>query len=260
MARLNLVVINTGKVPTFRRGNSVSYIDVTCGTQNTTRMIKEWKVLQTENLTDHAYIFCEVTNGGTGTSSYKSQSKKGSFCCDWHAFINELDLRTATMTATDKTSYQLCTKALREAYRNNTYRLSSDSAPYWWNNEIHKKRRECTAARRLLTRNAGNPKIPRECTATRRLLTRNAGNPKIPDNVKAEIESRYRAKKKEFCKQIRAAKRKCWSDLCGKLEEDVCGSAYKIAIRDMKSYPAYDIDSKDAHNRRALCSKKRRWL
>ncbi|KAK9731332.1 hypothetical protein QE152_g13730 [Popillia japonica] len=79
-------------------------------------------------------------------------SKKGSFCCDWDAFITELDLRTATMTATDKTSYQLCTKALREAYRNNTYRLSSDSAPYWWNNEIHKNRRECTAARRLLKR------------------------------------------------------------------------------------------------------------
>ncbi|KAI4454262.1 endonuclease/exonuclease/phosphatase superfamily [Holotrichia oblita] len=63
MSRLNLVVHNSGDTPTFHRGNSKSFIDVTCSTQRMVRMITAWEVLPIENLADHAYIAFKVNCG-----------------------------------------------------------------------------------------------------------------------------------------------------------------------------------------------------
>ncbi|XP_072398080.1 uncharacterized protein [Diabrotica undecimpunctata] len=53
---LDLVVLNTDLEPTFVRGDSRSYIDVTLATQGTARCVKDWAVLAEYTGTEHQFI------------------------------------------------------------------------------------------------------------------------------------------------------------------------------------------------------------
>nr|CAI5821092.1 unnamed protein product [Callosobruchus analis] len=48
IAEMNLVIWNDGKIPTFQRGQSYSFIDVTLATQDITRDLVKWEVLEAE--------------------------------------------------------------------------------------------------------------------------------------------------------------------------------------------------------------------
>ncbi|KAK9747141.1 hypothetical protein QE152_g5519 [Popillia japonica] len=128
------------------------------------------------------------------------------------------------MADTAKLSHQQCTKAIKAAYKNNVRRVAgSNTSPYWWNDTISTKRTECTSARRTLTRLARNNSVP--------------------DIVKTEAQKNYRMLKKQLCKLIRQEKRKQWLTLCKKLEEDIWGDGYRIAVRELKNLTPYDIPS-----------------
>ncbi|KAJ8949936.1 hypothetical protein NQ314_008098 [Rhamnusium bicolor] len=62
VAELDLVIINSGDVPTFERGSSRSFIDVTEATAKLAKKIKGWKVLLGEALTYHHHILFELEN------------------------------------------------------------------------------------------------------------------------------------------------------------------------------------------------------
>ena len=69
MAEINSIVQNEETTLTFIRGESKSYIDVTCATMKIAKDIKSWKVLDDEGeiLTYHQYIYFEIrktTNPG----------------------------------------------------------------------------------------------------------------------------------------------------------------------------------------------------
>ncbi|KAK9717100.1 hypothetical protein QE152_g24371 [Popillia japonica] len=72
IATLNMVIHNTGDTPSFCRGSSESYMDVTCSTQNVAHKMSEWQVLGPENLSDYAYILFEIVN-----SSGQKRPKQG---------------------------------------------------------------------------------------------------------------------------------------------------------------------------------------
>ncbi|KAK9729861.1 hypothetical protein QE152_g15703 [Popillia japonica] len=163
----------------FKKGDSTSYIDVTCSTQNIARNVKNWKVLEKENLSDHAYIFFEVSEGYTTKKHLRAEA----VACDWDAFTAELELTTLGLTEARKPLHEQYSKMIKEAYRNSTRRVSNAKpAPYWWNEDIDDKRHQCTSARRYLTRVAKKP---------------------IPAIDKTEAENRYRMLKRELCKLIR---------------------------------------------------------
>ncbi|KAG8290744.1 hypothetical protein J6590_076433 [Homalodisca vitripennis] len=61
IAEHNLVIHNVGS-PTFRRNDSMSYIDLTLTTEDIAGKVVKWKVLEEENLSDHAYISFELKN------------------------------------------------------------------------------------------------------------------------------------------------------------------------------------------------------
>ncbi|KAK9722659.1 hypothetical protein QE152_g19561 [Popillia japonica] len=61
--------------------------------------------------------------------------------------------------------------------------------------------------------------------------------------VKTEAQKSYRELKKQLCKLIRQEKRKQWLTLCKKLEEDIWGDGYRIAVRELKNLTPYDIPS-----------------
>lgn len=55
-----LTVANTGGEPTFARGTQASHLDVTAHSDSLTDRVKEWKVWDTENMSDHRYITFHV--------------------------------------------------------------------------------------------------------------------------------------------------------------------------------------------------------
>ncbi|KAK9754781.1 hypothetical protein QE152_g984 [Popillia japonica] len=104
--------------------------------------------------------------------------------CDWDAFSAEIDLRVAGMTNEERTSHQQCVKAINEAYKSSIRTTSLKPEPYWWNDTIQEKWRQCTCTRRILTSLKPEPywwndtiqEKWRQCTCTRRILTRAATN------------------------------------------------------------------------------------
>nr|CAI5849890.1 unnamed protein product [Callosobruchus analis] len=57
IAQSDLVVHNTGNKPTFSRGLTQSYIDVTISTSNLAKDIDKWEVLDEESLSNHHFIY-----------------------------------------------------------------------------------------------------------------------------------------------------------------------------------------------------------
>lgn len=52
----SLVTLNIGERPTFEKGASQSYIDVTMATEGVVRRTDKWQVLEEETLSLHNYI------------------------------------------------------------------------------------------------------------------------------------------------------------------------------------------------------------
>nr|CAI5869975.1 unnamed protein product [Callosobruchus analis] len=65
LAVMDMIVINDGLVPTFSRRGSKSFIDATFTTQALSRKAHNWEVLDSESLSDHRYIYFEVTTKKT---------------------------------------------------------------------------------------------------------------------------------------------------------------------------------------------------
>ncbi|XP_074041466.1 uncharacterized protein [Leptinotarsa decemlineata] len=57
---LDMVVLNEGSTPTFTRGATASYIDVTFATQKTSRLVHSWRVSTGESLSLHRHIFYDI--------------------------------------------------------------------------------------------------------------------------------------------------------------------------------------------------------
>lgn len=56
----NLVIVNHGESPPFKRRDYTSILDLTISTENLKQSITEWKVMEDESLSDHNYIFIRI--------------------------------------------------------------------------------------------------------------------------------------------------------------------------------------------------------
>lgn len=215
LATRDMVVHNTGIMPTFIRGDTKSYIDVTISTTGIARRIKKWEVLETETLTEHQYIFFEIE--GVLARRKKHNTKA---IIDWRAFKDTVELTQGEMT---DTTHESCTRIIKQACKNSTtHRRYDVSTIYWWNDSIARKRAECNKARRKMTRSAGASQGNREDTDRNR--------------------ERYKALKRDLNKLIREAKKKCWKDLCCELDDNIWGTAYKIVMKKLNILTPYEID------------------
>lgn len=70
----NMVVHNKGGRPTFVRGTSEPYIDVTISTDNIAKSIDIWEVLDIKSLTEHRYILfdCQKVGAIKGPKKYRN--------------------------------------------------------------------------------------------------------------------------------------------------------------------------------------------
>ncbi|KAJ8977860.1 hypothetical protein NQ317_004768 [Molorchus minor] len=151
-AELNLTIINTGTTPTFERGSSGTYIDVTGATANITKYVKGWEVLSGEVLTFHHHILFEVDQ------QKKSEPKQRNIrtFLDDNRFTESIIRKTRNKEIKD--SEDLMT-LLEAAVRESTIiiRNGERERPYWWSIDIENQRAKCLLTRRRITRaNARN--------------------------------------------------------------------------------------------------------
>lgn len=210
----DIVVLNTGLEPTFVRGDSSSYIDVTLATNKIARKVSNWEVLDTETLTEHKYISFEVK-----TKKTKRRTTIMKREVDWDTFKLCIEIMTSQ---TEDIDHESCTKIIQLAYKNSTQVRKTDSGtPYWWNDNIAEKRTECNKLRRKQLR-----AVKKNNTDT--------------ETIEA-MRTAYKTCKKELCGLIKEAKKKYWNDLCRELDNNIWGDAYKVVAKKINALKPYEL-------------------
>jgi endonuclease/exonuclease/phosphatase family metal-dependent hydrolase len=197
-----LTALNDG-TPTFERGPSTSVLDVTFVSDRLVRNIRGWTVLDTESLSDHSIILFEV-----GEEAPPRQS------CMKRASVNQATLRVAIQRRMDAAlnpdAHQI-TSILAEATEEATLTHMGRKQVYWWNPEVAILHRLCHQKRRELQR-----------------CRRRARRDDLALETKAE---EYQQARSQLRKIIRKSKRDNWKELCAEADQNVWGTAYKIASK-----------------------------
>lgn len=212
-AELNLNVINTGNSPTFERGNSKSYIDITWATDNLTRRVHKWEVLRGEVHTYHNYIYFEISpndknSGGGKGPQYILNKKKYAEMLKTHCWGSAGEMSPDAFIDAVTHINNECTIKIPRRER---------TMPYWWNAEIEVKRRECLRLRRIWTRNTRSQR-ENASTATEGLL--------------------YKQARKELKHLIIKAKRYHWKSILEDLDNDIWGDGFRIAMKRLGTMPS----------------------
>lgn len=218
-AELDLRLCNAGDAPTCTRPQGTSVIDLTWARLHENSRISEWTVVDTETMSDHAYI----------SYTYSSRNDEGDDLArvkyprwnneefDAELFNATVDLECSSLWDGDLPTDHLAGKlngiivdGCDVAFRRIGRRPPRKSA-YWWNREIEVVRALCTRARRRLTR-----------------LRRRGPS---PERNRAELE--YRAAKRAL-KAIRDSKSKAWRELITTVNKDPWGLPFKLVMNRLR--------------------------
>lgn len=222
LSRNDLIILNEGREPTFRRSNAASIIDLTLASPNISKYIREWGVLDVETLSDHRYITFSMTldKGAQKRTTITAVQKTNT----WNTrkldeerlrrFLEELKLIEElewtckrgtpedTVRATRETIISACNAAMPK--RKN---IEHRKHIYWWTTEIDDLRRGCLASRRRATRSRGN----------------------------VALKEQYKQSRRKLKRAIKKSQRRCWLELIEEVENDPWGTAYKIVSRKLRS-------------------------
>lgn len=215
LSTMDLLTHNTGDKPTFVRGPSQSYIDVTCSTQGIARNILNWKVLDDESHSDHAFIYFEIKDN---IHSRNNKTERQKVLFNNKKFQEEIKERTDILGQQESVTIENVMKAVTVSYKascTGRNKTKNTFVPYWWSVDIETKRRECIAIRRSLTR-------------------RRARNILYDASI-LQLNEEYKRERKELKILINRAKKQHWMDLCTELNENVWGNGYKIATKHLKN-------------------------
>nr|CAI5820275.1 unnamed protein product [Callosobruchus analis] len=188
MAALDIVAHNTDGTPTFQRGSSESFIDITLSTQSVAKKITNWKVMENETLSDHKHIYFEIMGAGV-----KQNIERQRPIIDKKKLEDLLKQKAQELQTNGLSSAQELGDALSSIYKKSCIRggRSLEWLPYWWNEEIERKKRECVSLRREKTRkNRG------DCSPT----------------VIAELQEQYKKSRKELRLMIIRSKEQLWKN------------------------------------------------
>lgn len=157
LATMDLFVLNRGTTPTFVRGESRSFIDVTVCSQSLVCLVSRWEVLLEENLSDHNTILFEVTNGGhrpsdiSGTNRCNSWRFQGEKSENFQEKITEV---IESVAQNPEDTIEMLQSICDEIF---TKRSTSNKRKpvYWWNAEVEDLRKECFIIKRIIVRRNG---------------------------------------------------------------------------------------------------------
>lgn len=220
LSSLDLVLLNSGNVSTFRKGTSSSIIDLTFISSALAKGENNWRVDEEFTHSDHLAILWEINTTSASRSrrdmkDYSTGWNKGAFDKEAFLVMMEEGAEDAATTAEERT----------KAVMDHVSRACDASMPrgrpntrhppvYWWNSNISQLRRKCLKARRLHQRAR---KQSRETTAALRF--------------------QYELKRRELRRAISASKKSCWKELCNEVDQDPWGRPYKVVMHRIKSLP-----------------------
>ena len=210
LAKLDVVLANTGTKSTFYRNGRESIIDVTfCSPSLIPNM--NWRVSDDYTHSDHNAIeFTINRRQNTSSQRIKSNDRK------WKTKMFNKELFVEALredgSRTDMSAEQL-TEALTKACDITMPRSSepknSRRPAYWWNEEIRSLRAKCLKARRLMQR------------------TRD-------ENARAERRKELNKEKHALNSAIKGSKRKGHKELCKEVDGNPWGSAYRTAMKRLR--------------------------
>lgn len=226
MAALDMIAINTGDKPTFTRGRSCSYIDVTCATSEMAAQIKEWQVLEVENLSYHKYIYFMITEMNIPPRETARVNRDSKIFAKSHIINKECFQDSLYIRVNSERNKDVNTRMniIRQAYRdsvNDSGGRHDRNQPYWWDPHIARKRDECTKQRRELLRINRRGEITAE--------------------ERPEKENTYKDTRRDLRRLINKSKRQHWERLRDELNNDIWGDGYKIVMRSLKGLAPYEL-------------------
>jgi hypothetical protein len=225
LAAEDLVVMNEGGVPTFERGGSSSFIDITMANGVMSRRIQKWTVTAEENLSDHKNIEIDILKkksereepqAGNGARwKYEPSRMPRLLSRLGQNYDKEKSGRTpveAFMTALKNATSETLMKAHTGKHRRKPV--------YWWNDEIAAMRKRCMKARR---------------TFTRRTVTKRTESTEQDANGDEEKRAAYQLARKELAVAITKAKNKKWQELIEEVDTDIWGTGWRIVRKKMSA-------------------------
>ncbi len=232
-ARLDLKVANVRSLPTYRRpGYGFSIPDVTFVSADLMPRVSDWRVLETENCSDHQYIAFSMDRPPTRTNRMEGHSKRWNLQkLDVESFARKLAEapdpsegvlndqagrvkanRHATKVA--RLLERLCDKTMpRKGHR------GSRPPVYWWTEEIADLRKQCHRARRRFSRAR-------------------------PGERKEALRAEVKLARKILKNALKESKRRCWQQLIDQVERDPWGTGYQLVT--IKLYERRPPEVRDA--------------
>lgn len=211
MAGLGVSALNKGNMPTFVRDNSKTFIDVTFASQSMVGRVIEWQTLENEPLSHHKHIHFVVKDKTPPKRLFRDKVRldkvKLKSLLNSANYTSQLE-NPKRFVGTIRRLYQLATTGGGAS--------QARTVPYWWNEDIERKRAECISDRRTYTR-----------------LLSDTRNP----NLAAETKAKYKNSKRDLNRLIRQSKREHWRGLCGELNDDIWGQGYRLVMQNLKSTP-----------------------
>ncbi|KAJ8966142.1 hypothetical protein NQ314_003721 [Rhamnusium bicolor] len=213
-AQNDLVILNQGNKPTFRRGDYTAILDLTIATQDIRNKVTKWEVLDRESLSDHEYIYFEVTEESSEPIRENPRNE------GWQ--VRKLDKAKLQQVIAEMETGQ---NHRSNEFSGNLRRICEQTMPkrktssrgkpvYWWNNEIAQLRREFLTKRRTYTRNKRRD----------------------PPSHEQQLEE-YKEARQRLRKKIKAVKRTSWKKLCNDIDCDIWGDGYKIIMKRLTGFP-----------------------
>lgn len=219
IAENNLMVINQGNNPTFRRGEYSSTLDLTLATDHIGRKITEWEVSEIESLSDHNYIIFSLSEAEKPVP--RPLSSEGWLVSKLDReklehILNEDTGEETNPSCEDFTSLLrgICEKTMPKRRSN-----KGRSPVYWWNNTIAELRHDCLRLRRAHTRSVR----------------------RTDAHENHRLWEQYKAAKKLLQNAIRKAKSDSWKLIRDNVESDIWGDGYKIVMKRLIGYPRHQM-------------------
>ena len=211
-----LCILNDGDKPTFRRGNQVSWIDLTIATASLATVLQGWKVRDDiPSHSDHELIevsvsSCVEENQPIRRSLRYNAEKAHAFEADLHEV--EFDAQQPERILEDIQG------AARDHFllRRN---LRKKAAP-WWSEDVAAARKKCHQARRKYLREA-----------------------KKHGPTTATLKEVYREAREHLSRIIKEAKEASFKRLLREANQDPWGDAYKIVKRKYETLPSISVDT-----------------
>lgn len=187
VANIGLAPQNVGQIPTFERGTSASYIDITFCSQRIAARLRDWQVSRCESLSPYNHISFEI---GDSESRAARNTLRDKISLDKDIFRNSI-IEESIIDSNDRESYETLMEMLAEATKKATRGRKDNEgvrAPYWWTLEIQARMNQCNCVRRMYLKLAARRNAVEEAT---------------------EMWGIYKEIRKKLRSEIKAEKRRC---------------------------------------------------